>query len=196
MPPSAPSLPLAMNSWEVNAFKHTYADAGLSQPSDKPAQQVHDPLIYPGLYSGSGFDLMSVLLQVMSRPSPVIELGPIDCSVALVVCDLQRPHQPIIYCTDTFCNMTGYTRSEVLGNDCLFLQTHQNASRRSKTSPVPDKAVVQRLGQAICDQKEIQARILNFKKDGTPFTNVVSIVPVDLSPAGYRYAVGFQVEAD
>ena len=126
----------------------------------------------------------------------MIELGPIDCSVALVVYDLQHPNQPIIYCSDAYCDMTGYARDEVLGKDCHFLQTPHSTIRRPKATIMPDKVAVHRLSQAIHDQQEIQVQILNFKKDGTPFTNVISIVPVELLSTGYRYAVGFQVELE
>jgi len=55
-----------------------------------------------------------------------------------------------------------------------------------------DKAVSRRMGSAIRNNQEIQLELWNWKKNGQPFKNVLSIIPITIG--GRRYAVGLQCE--
>lgn len=132
-------------------------------------------------------------LQVKGRPYPTIELGPIDGSVSLVLCDLELPDAPIVYASDSFLDLTGYSRDEVLGRNCRFLQTPGGTG--SAPGPAVDKAAVQRISQAVHTNQEIQIEIDNYKKNGQYFTNILSIIPIEIGSHPHRYAVGFQCEA-
>lgn len=170
---------------------------------------MQDPLVYPGLYCPSGFDMMSILvgsletlifrvltaqqLQVRCRPHPVIHLGPIDGSVSLTLCDLELPDSPIVYASEGFYQLTGYTGNEVLGRNCRFLQSPSGAC----TGPTPHvecTAAIQQMSKAIRTNQEIQVRLCNYKKDGQRFTNILSIIPLETGPFRHRYAVGLQCE--
>lgn len=133
----------------------------------------------------------------MSRPNPQIELGPIDCSVSLVLCDLELPDTPIVYTSDSFCELTGYDKAEVLGRNCRFLQKPP-ASHVTTTRPTANgnKTVSPRIRQAIDARREIQVELVNYKKTGERFNNVLSVIPIEMDVAGYYYAVGFQVQMD
>ncbi|KAH7319756.1 vivid PAS protein VVD [Stachybotrys elegans] len=191
------------NPWEARALDYHFPNQPL-QPSSSNSQpnhngqwrQTQDPVIYPGLYSASGFDILNLLFQVISRPNPKIELGPVDSSVALILCDLESADTPIVYVNDSFCQLTGYARSEVIGRNCRFLQTPPNLSQHHSAIPVADQMVLHRLSQAVKAREEIQLQVVNYKKNGRRFVNILSIIPVELGPSGYRYAVGFQVEAE
>lgn len=118
-----------------------------------------------------------------------------DCSVAVVVCDLELLDTPIVYASDAFCELTGYAQSEVLGRNCRFLQTPGPGSPQGPRAPaVVDKVAVQRLRHAVQNREEIQMRLFNYKRNGQRFTNMLSIIPVQLHTTGHRYAVGFQSE--
>ncbi|KAM4062890.1 PAS domain-containing protein [Hirsutella rhossiliensis] len=193
--------PPPINSWETRALDYQFP--GQTQPGPEEVgpqaarRQIQDPLVFPGLYSASGFDMMSILLRVRSRPNPQIELGAIDCSVSLVLCDLELPDTPIVYTSDSFCELTGYSKAEVLGLNCRFLQTPP-ANQTSATRPEANenKAVAQQIRQAVEARREIQVELVNYKKSGERFNNVLSVVPVEMDVAGYYYAVGFQVQID
>ncbi|KYK54900.1 pas [Drechmeria coniospora] len=161
-------------------------------------QKLDDPIIYPGLYSATGFDIMKILMRVLSRPNPQVELGAVDCSVALILCDLERPDHPIVYASDSFCELTGYNLQEVLGRNCRFLQRPSASPSSSSLSSTEstDKAAIRSIRLAIDARQEIQLTLRNYKKNGKPFTNILSIIPLDLDSSGSRYAVGFQVETD
>jgi PAS domain-containing protein len=189
-----------MNPWETHALEYQFPDQCVQVPSPEPGavgkskwRPVHDPVIYPGLYSATGFDLMTILFQVIARPNPKVELGPVDCSVALILCDLEMPDNPIVYATDSFCELTGYSQHEILGRNCRFLQTP-----RGKVPAVSgaDKVAKHRMRQAVTAHDEIQLQVTNYKKSGQRFTNILTIIPVAPTALGYRYAVGFQVELE
>lgn len=132
----------------------------------------------------------------MSRPNPQIELGAIDCSVSLVLCDLELPDAPIVYTSDSFCELTGYSKLEVLGRNCRFLQNHPLVKPLAQGADHENKAVTQQIRRAIDARKEVQVQLVNYKKSGERFHNVLSVIPVEMGVAGYYYAVGLQVQID
>lgn len=138
---------------------------------------------------------MSQKLQVIGRPHPTIELGPVDCSVALIMCDLQQPDCPIVYASDSFCDLTGYSMHEVMNRNCRFLQIPPGRRNNpAETIKAADKVAIHRMRQAVQTRSELQLEVTNYKKNGTSFTNALSIIPVSPIGSDYRYIVGFQVE--
>jgi phototropin len=67
-----------------------------------------------------------------------------------------------VYASDAFIKVTGYSRTEVLLQNCRFLQ-----------GPQTDRAAVRRLKHAIKEEKEIVELLLNYKKNGAPFWNLL-----------------------
>lgn len=141
---------------------------------------------------------MSVLLRVFARPNPTIDLGPVDSSVALVVCDLAVPDTPIVYASDPFLDLTGYRMGEVLGRNCRFLQQQAPgaAAWSSYLKQPDDRRRIQRMREAIRTNTEHQTEIVNFKKDGRPFVNIVTVIPITWDGDNYRYSVGFQCQKE
>lgn len=136
-------------------------------------------------------------ITVRSRPYPTIELGAIDCSVALILCDLELPDAPIVYASDSFYYLTGYSQKEVLGQNCRFLQTPgPSSSPATQAAAAVDKVAIKKMSDAVQSQQEIQLPVCNYKHNGQRFTNILSIVPLRLQPDGHRYAVGFLSEVE
>ncbi|KAM3503868.1 hypothetical protein MY11210_008567 [Beauveria gryllotalpidicola] len=200
IPRAAITVP-SMNPWETRAMAHNFpADS----PSGAEQKQIlrsrfesrQDPIIYPGLYAPTGIDIMAFLFSVLARPDPKIDLGPVDCSAALTVSNLDLPGSPIIYANDAFAKLTGYAIKEVLGRDARFL--HSPQSVRAAAEPLFDQhsAAIQKLEQATASRDEIQLYITNYKKDGDKFTNLVSMIPIRLPDDETQYSVGFHVAMD
>ena len=63
--------------------------------------------------------------------------------------------------------MTGYPRSAVLGRNCRFLQ-----------GPGTDPAAMERLRRCVHAGCETSVEILNYRADGRPFWNLLSVTPV------------------
>ena len=55
-----------------------------------------------GIYSVSGFDLISILSRVVSRKNSIIPLGNVDLSCSITVSDPTKPDNPLVYASDTF----------------------------------------------------------------------------------------------
>lgn len=189
-----------MNPWEVNALNYEFPQEGSlnvdgTVTSAGTWRRVQDPVIYPGLYAPSGIDIMSILFRVMGRPNPQVVLGPVDCSVALVVCDMGQADAPVIYVSDSFSELTGYAAREALGRNCRFLQAPPGQERHVDRKG-SDKVASHRMRQAVFAGKEIQIPVTNYKKYGQPFNNLLTIIPVPTDQTGCRYCIGFLCEMD
>ncbi|UKZ50035.1 hypothetical protein TrVGV298_004290 [Trichoderma virens] len=192
-------LPLQLNPWEDHALNYEFpsqpaAQAGSDNATVPAWIQLQDPIIYPGIYSASGIDVMGILLRVVSRPNPCIDVGPLDCSVSLTLCDLSLPNAPIVYASPGFYELTGYSPSETMGRNCRFLQypPHVQAPARALSSDVDEPIAMMR--RAVNANQEVRVQVTNYKKNGTRFTNVVTILPLWADSNGHHYAVGFQAE--
>lgn len=200
--------------------QHNFPDSSSPSADNKQTassgfQPWQDPVIYPGLYGPSGIDVMSVLVRshhsahvalcrmlislqfrVFARPNPKVELGPVDCSAALTVCNLDLPGNPIIYANEAFAELTGYTIQEVVGKNPGFLHSPQTLYASPGTLPDNNSGAIQSLDQAVASRNEIQLHITNYKKDGQQFTNLLSMIPISLPDDETQYCVGFHVASD
>ncbi|KAL6275981.1 hypothetical protein ACE6H2_019582 [Prunus campanulata] len=100
-----------------------------------------------------------------------------------VVSDATKPDYPIMYASAGFFKMTGYTSKEVIGRNCRFLQG-------AGTDP---KDVAQ-IREALERNTSYCGRLLNYKKDGTPFWNLLTIAPIKDETGKVLKFIGMQVE--
>ena len=77
--------------------------------------------------------------------------------------------------------INGYTRQELLGRSCRVLQ-----------GPDTDPKTVQRIRTALEGAQPFHGEILNYQKDGTPFWNELSIIPVFNAAGALSQFVGVQ----
>lgn len=87
----------------------------------------------------------------------------------------------ICYVNPGFEKMTGYTLQEAIGRNCRFLQ-----------GPETDQDIVRRIRCAIDNRTQIHGEIRNFRKDGTPFWNQFSIIPIISEDGRTTQFVGIQ----
>ncbi len=106
-----------------------------------------------------------------------------SASDGIVLTDPHQPDNPIIYANPAFSKLTGYQLEEIIGRNCRFLQG-------SKT----ERQVVAQIRQAIAQHQEIQAVLLNYRKDGQPFWNELKIAPVLSDTSELLYFVGIQTD--
>src|SRR5207249_634153 len=74
---------------------------------------------------------------------------------------------PIVYANEGFARLTGYTREEVIGKNCRFLQGRDTA---------PEAVAAVR--DAVREARPCFVEVLNYRKDGTPFWNALSVAPI------------------
>jgi two-component system, cell cycle sensor histidine kinase and response regulator CckA len=98
----------------------------------------------------------------------------------VVITDVSSPEQPIVWCNQAFCELTGYSTDEILGRNCRFLQ---GAATHPETRAILKGAIERRQACLV--------EILNYRKDGTAFWNALSIAPV---AAGSNFFVGIQTD--
>ena len=133
-------------------------------------------------------------MRVATRPDPEISIGAVDMSCAFVVCDVSQHDIPIVYCSDVFERLTGYTRHEILGRNCRFLQAPDGKVKSGLKRHYVDDQVVFRLKKKITDRREVQTSLINYRKGGQPFMNLLTMIPITWDTSEVRFYVGFQVD--
>ncbi|KAI0686954.1 PAS domain-containing protein [Cerioporus squamosus] len=173
---------------------------------DPPPFHPQLPLSIPSalglpIYSASGFDLLSLLARVATRPYPKVYLGPVDLSCSFVVTDTRRFDAPIVYASPSFLKLSGYDEHEVIGRNCRFLQAPGGVLQRGQDRMHTSREAVNYMRKNIIADKECQVSVINYRKDGSAFINMVSVIPL---PGGVNnsqdeaddvvYHIGFQVD--
>jgi len=77
-----------------------------------------------------------------------------------VISDPSLPDNPIIYASQGFLMLTGYTVDQVLGRNCRFLQ-----------GPETDPRAVDKIRQGIEKGEDTTVVLLNYRRDGSIFWN-------------------------
>ncbi|MGB7762992.1 MAG: SpoIIE family protein phosphatase [Bryobacteraceae bacterium] len=99
----------------------------------------------------------------------------------ITIADASLPDNPLIYANAGFERLTGYWVADVLGRNCRFLQ-----------GPGTDPATLDTLRAAIREKREVTVQLLNYRKNGTPFWNRLSITPVQDSSGAVTHFIGVQ----
>ena len=115
-----------------------------------------------------------------------VSLGLLDqaiasSSVGVVIADVNQPNQPLIYCNPAFESITGYSREEVIGYNCKFLQGADT-----------DPKSIEIIREAIRSQTGCCVVLRNYRKDGTPFWNELTISPVFNDQNQLTHFIGVQ----
>lgn len=166
------------------------------QTGDNGKPPTDLPLIpqYRNAYSSSGFDMLGVLMRVATRPKPQINIGAVDMSCAFVVCDVTQHDLPIVYCSDIFERLTAYTKHEILGRNCRFLQAPDGKIQAGVKRKYVDDQSVLRIKNMINQRQEAQISVINYRKGGQPFMNLLTMIPITWDSDEVKYYVGFQVD--
>ena len=104
-------------------------------------------------------------------------------SQSLTLADCGRPDLPLIYVNRGYEKMTGYTREEVIGQNCRFLQ-----------GAGTDKTTIEKIKLAIGASEPTIVDLLNYRKDGSTFWNRLSIIPVKNGAGATTHFIGIQTD--
>jgi PAS domain S-box-containing protein len=99
----------------------------------------------------------------------------------IVISDANQPGNPLIYVNDGFARLTGYSRGEALGRNCHFLQGQDT-----------DPAALEQIRVSLRERRDCLVELLNYRKDGTPFWNRLSITPLQDVQGRLTHFVGVQ----
>ena len=104
-----------------------------------------------------------------------------EAPVGISLSDPDLPDYPLVYINDAWEDHTGYAVEEALGRNPRFLQ-----------GPGTDPETVERLSTAIADEEQVTVGIRNYRRDGTPFWNELTVAPVYDDDGELAHYVGFQ----
>ncbi len=124
--------------------------------------------------------------RLLADESLEYQLGLKDRALAssaegVTISDPSQPDNPIVYANSGFERLTGYSINDVLGKNCRFLQGEGT-----------DRATVEKIRNAVRNEHAISVEILNFRKDGSPFWNRLSITPVRDPHGKTTHFIGIQ----
>ncbi|MCU4975408.1 PAS domain S-box protein [Halobacteria archaeon AArc-m2/3/4] len=104
-----------------------------------------------------------------------------EAPLGIVMSDPNQGDNPITYVNDRFSELTGYSKDEVRGRNCRFLQ-----------GPLTDEEPIQQIRDAIATEESIGVDLLNYRKEKIPFWNHVQITPITDDDGTLTHFVGFQ----
>nr|7TAL_A Chain A, D4_deltaDARP LOV2-DARPin fusion [synthetic construct] len=100
-----------------------------------------------------------------------------------VITDPRLPDNPIIFASDSFLQLTEYSREEILGRNARFLQ-----------GPETDRATVRKIRDAIDNQTEVTVQLINYTKSGKKFWNLFHLQPMRDQKGDVQYFIGVQLD--
>ena len=93
------------------------------------------------------------------------------------------PELPLVYANDAFTELTGYTVDNILGRNCRFLQG-------SGTDP----SHITTISRAVHTGRDVSVTLRNYRSDGTPFMNKVSLSPIRNPADQITHYIGTQID--
>lgn len=104
--------------------------------------------------------------------------------IGIAIADSTLPDHPVIDANPAFTRLTGYPREAVLGRNCRFLQ-----------GPETDPVAVKRIRKALAAARDCHEILLNYRQDGTPFWNDLSIAAVRDTSGAVTHFMGVLSDA-
>ncbi|NIJ07669.1 PAS domain S-box-containing protein/diguanylate cyclase (GGDEF)-like protein [Sphingomonas vulcanisoli] len=98
---------------------------------------------------------------------------------AIVVADMRERDAPLIWVSEQFSAITGYTAAEAIGKNCRYLQGSDRL--QSELGPIRE---------ALASGTSATVTMRNYRKDGTLFWNELTLTPYSRTEGVVEYYVG------
>ncbi len=102
-------------------------------------------------------------------------------SILITELTLEKPGPRIVYVNDGFCEMTGYSKEEVIGKTPRILQ-----------GPKTDREVLDKLKSRLKEGQSFFGQAINYRKDGSEFVNQWDIHPLTDKEGNVTHWVSYQ----
>jgi len=137
-------------------------------------------------------DALRLAHWTLARAVPPCTFDTVHAPDAFAIADANQADLPVIYASDAFQAMTGYSRDEIVGRNCRFLQSPPDSNNPHAHINL---AQVQELSAKVQSAVVCQHVIPNFTKSGELFLNSITLVPVlGGLPSGLRLIFSFSVD--
>ncbi|MGR9107496.1 MAG: PAS domain-containing protein [Gammaproteobacteria bacterium] len=108
----------------------------------------------------------------------------LDCCVnGVTLSDPDLEDNPIVYANKVFEDITGYSREEIIGKNCRFLQ---NGDR--------DQEAIKKIHEALEKRTSVEVTLRNYRKNGEMFYNRLAIKPLFDKQGNVIYFLGLQYD--
>lgn len=121
----------------------------------------------------------------LTEPDYRLMLNLVQAQQNFTVSDPALPDNPIVYASEGFLKLTGYTREQVIGRNCRFLQ-----------GPETDQKMVDVIRKSVREGTDTSVCLLNYKADGTPFWNQFFVAALQDAAGNVVNFVGVQCEVN
>lgn len=114
-----------------------------------------------------------------------------SCVNGITLADPDLPDMPIVYANKAFETITGYTKEEVIGKNCRFLQGDDR-----------DQEGRYQIHAALENCQPVEVTLRNYRKSGERFYNHLALTPLFdqdgrlIYYLGVQYDVTKQIEAE
>lgn len=147
---------------------------GDADDPSRPSKGAYTPLPMP-----SGFGPVKTLMEPDYRLMSALSGSQQNFAIS----DPSLPDNPIVYVSQGFLDLTGYSLDQVLGRNCRFLQ-----------GPGTDQAAVDVIRKGVREGTDTSVCLLNYKADGTPFWNQFFVAALRDAENNVVNFVGVQCE--
>lgn len=164
---------------QIDSFKNVIKSE-LPHKADEIITSVcGDKKKYSPLPMPSGFGPVKTIMEPDFRLMTALSGSQQNFAIS----DPTLPDNPIVYVSQGFLELTGYTLDQVLGRNCRFLQ-----------GPGTDQSAVDVIRKGIEDGVDTSVCLLNYKADGTPFWNQFFVAALRDAQDNIVNYVGVQCE--
>ncbi|MEH2130498.1 MAG: PAS domain S-box protein [Nostoc sp.] len=133
----------------------------------------------PTMLRGFMFDITN--LKLVEETLRLRERALAATSNGIIIADARLPNNPVIYVNSAFEQITGYSATDVIGQNCRFLQ-------RTDTQ----QPTLNQLRSSLEDETSCKVIVRNYRKDGTLFWNELSISPIHDENGKLSHFIGIQ----
>ncbi|KAL5118348.1 hypothetical protein ACEQ8H_003697 [Pleosporales sp. CAS-2024a] len=126
---------------------------------------------------------ISIAKRVTSNLPPMLRDASEGLAEVFCLTDPSRTDNPIIFASEEFHRTTQYGVSYAIGRNCRFLQ-----------GPKTNRNSVARFKEMITSGREHSEVFLNYRRDGSPFMNLLMTAPLLDSRGTIRYFIGAQID--
>jgi len=164
---------------QIESFKDVVKQYAPQQSEQIITRIVGNKEKFTPLPTPSGFGPVKTLMEPDFRLMSALSGSQQNFAIS----DPTLPDNPIVYVSQGFLELTGYTLDQVLGRNCRFLQ-----------GPGTDQSAVEVIRKGIKEGVDTSVCLLNYKADGTPFWNQFFVAALRDAENNVVNFVGVQCE--